>query len=92
MEEGKTYHHILDATTGYPADSRLSSVTIICDSGVISDALSTACYVLGYNLSLSLLEEYDAQAVFVFKDKTVRVTDGIKDSFTLTDESFVVAK
>lgn len=92
VEEGKTYHHILDATTGYPADSRLSSVTIICDSGVISDALSTACYVLGYNLSLSLLEEYDAQAVFVFKDKTVRVTDGIKDSFTLTDESFVVAK
>lgn len=92
VEEGKTYHHILDATTGYPADSRLSSVTVICDSGVISDALSTACYVLGYNLSLSLLEEYDAQAVFVFKDKTVRVTDGIKDSFTLTDESFVVAK
>lgn len=91
-EEGKTYHHILDATTGYPADSRLSSVTVICNSGLLSDALSTACYILSYNESLELLGEYDAQAVFVFKDKTVRVTDGIKDSFTLTDESFVVAK
>ena len=87
-----TYHHILDATTGYPADSRLSSVTVICDSGLLSDALSTACYILGYNQSIELLNEYDAQAVFVFKDKTVRVTDGIKDRFTLTDESFVVAK
>ena len=91
-EDGKKYHHILDATTGYPADSRLSSVTVICDSGLLSDALSTACYILGYNQSLELLNEYDAQAVFVFKDKTVRLTDGIKDSFTLTDESFVVAK
>lgn len=91
-QDGKTYHHILDATTGYPADSRLSSVTVICDSGLLSDALSTACYILGYNQSIELLNEYDAQAVFVFKDKTVRVTDGIKDSFTLTDESFVVAK
>ncbi len=91
-EGGKKYHHILDATTGYPADSRLSSVTVICDSGLLSDALSTACYILGYNASFELLGEYDAQAVFIFKDKTVRVTDGIKDSFTLTDESFVVAK
>lgn len=91
-QDGKTYHHILDATTGYPADSRLSSVTVICDSGLLSDALSTACYILGYNQSIELLNEYDAQAVFVFKDKTIRVTDGIKSCFTLTDESFVVAK
>lgn len=91
-ENQTTYHHILDATTGYPADSRLTSVTVICDSGVLSDALSTVCYLLGYNESLALLEEYDAQAVFVFKDKTVRVTDGIKDKFTLTDESYVVAE
>lgn len=91
-EGSTTYHHILDATTGYPADSRLTSVTVICDSGVLSDALSTVCYLLGYNESLAILQEYDAQAVFTFKDKTVRLTDGIKDNFTLTDESFVVAE
>ena len=91
-EDGKTYHHILDARTGYPADSRLSSVTVVCSSGTISDALSTACYILGYNDSLTLLENYDAEAVFVFKDKTVRITDGLEKEFTLTDESFVVAE
>ncbi|MBQ8574490.1 MAG: FAD:protein FMN transferase [Clostridia bacterium] len=92
VEGDKTYHHILDATTGYPADSRLSSITVVCESGTLSDALSTACYILGYNDSLALLQKYDAEAVFVFKDKTVRITDGLKDDFTRTDESFVVAK
>ena len=92
VEDGKTYHHILNAETGYPADSRLSGVTVVCESGTLSDALSTACYILGYNDSLALLKKYDAEAVFIFKDKTVRVTDGLKKDFTLTDESFVVAK
>ena len=91
-ENGKTYHHILDATTGYPADSRLSSVTVVCNSGILSDALSTACYILGYHNSLELLSKYNAQAVFVFKDKTIRTTPGLAEKFTLTDESFVVGK
>lgn len=91
-QDGKTYHHILNATTGYPASSALSSVTVICQSGVLSDALSTACYILGYHPSLSLLEKYEAEAVFVYKDKTIRLTDGIKKDFTLTDESFAVIK
>lgn len=91
-QDGETYHHILDATTGYPADSRLSSVTVVCDSGLLSDALSTACYILGYQESISLLAKYNAQAVFVFKDKTIRTTDGLRECFTLTDESFVVGK
>jgi thiamine biosynthesis lipoprotein len=90
--DGKTYHHILNATTGYPANSALSSVTVICHSGVLSDALSTACYILGYHSSLALLEKYEAEAVFVYKDKTIRLTEGIEKNFTLTDESFTVIK
>ncbi len=91
-EGGKTYHHILDATTGYPAKTSLSSVTVICQSGVLSDALSTACFILGYNDALTLLKNYDAEAVFVFTDKTIRLTDGIEKQFTLTDESYKVAE
>ncbi len=90
--DGKTYHHILDATTGYPAQTSLSSVTVVCQSGALSDALSTACFVLGYNDAMTLLENYDAEAVFVFRDKTVRITDGLEKKFTLTDESFRVAE
>lgn len=92
-ENGKKYHHILNATTGYPAESHLKSVTVICDSGVVSDALSTACYILGYGkASFALLDEYNAEAVFITNDNIVRCTDEIKNSFTLTDKSFTVGK
>lgn len=83
---GKLYHHILDPATGYPADSGLTSVTVFCQSGLASDALSTACFVLGYEKSLPLLEKYDAQAVFIAADNKVCVTGGLKDLFKLNDE------
>ena len=89
-QDGITYHHILDAGTGYPAESDLTSVTVVCKSGLDSDALSTSCYILGYESSLSLLKKYDADAVFVYKDKTVAVTDGLKEAFSITDNSFKV--
>lgn len=88
IEDGVRYHHILDTKTGYPAESGLISVTIVCDDGWLSDGLSTACFVLGYEDSLPLLETYQAEAVFVTEDKEVIVTDGLKDMFTLTDSSY----
>lgn len=88
IEDGVRYHHILDPKTGYPAESGLISVTIVCDDGWLSDGLSTACFVLGYEDSLPLLETYQAEAVFVTEDKEVIVTDGLKDMFTLTDSSY----
>lgn len=87
-KDGKIYHHIIDPATGYPVENDLRSVTVICDSGLKSDALSTACFVMGYKSSLGLLNRYDAEAVYVFKDKTVAVTDGLKDNFKLTDSGF----
>lgn len=70
-KDGIRYHHILDANTGYPADSGLSSVTVVCDSGLLSDALSTACFILGEEKSKALLDEYSACAVFVDKQLNV---------------------
>ncbi len=79
--EGKDYHHILDSKTGYPADSGLLSVTVACDNGLFSDGLSTACFVLGYENSLPLLEKYDAEAVFMDSNGDIMVTDGLKDNW-----------
>ncbi|MBR1752219.1 MAG: FAD:protein FMN transferase [Ruminococcus sp.] len=45
--DGKRYIHILDLTTGYPSESDLASVTVITDSGIKSDFLSTAIFLAG---------------------------------------------
>ena len=67
-QDGKRYCHLLDATTGYPAESGLCSVTVVCDNGMLSDALSTVCFLLGEENSKPILESYNAAAVFVTTD------------------------
>jgi thiamine biosynthesis lipoprotein len=88
--DGKRYHHILDPSTGFPAASGLISVTVIAGSGAESDALSTACFVLGYKKSLALLKKYGANAIFVDAEKNVYVTDGLKDAFELTAADYAL--
>jgi hypothetical protein len=68
---------LIDATDGYPADSGLLSVTVVCDSGLLSDALSTACFILGYEKSLPLLEKYGASAIFVDSDMKISTVGDI---------------
>lgn len=91
-ENSVTYHHILDARTGYPADSNLSSVTVVCSSGLLSDALSTACFILGYEGSIDILNKYKAEAVFIFNDNTVKYTDGLSEKLSITDDNFKVSQ
>ncbi len=64
-QNGKRYCHLLDATTGYPAESDLCSVTVVCGNGMLSDALSTVCFLLGKEKSEPILSRYNAAAVFV---------------------------
>ena len=90
-EDGTTYHHILDPDTGYPAQSGLVSVTVWSSSGVLSDALSTACFVLGLEDSLPLLEEFASGAVFVTEDNQVYVTENLQDAFSLTAQDYTLA-
>lgn len=88
IENGRRYCHIFDDRTGYPADSGLISVTVVCDSGLYSDALSTACFVAGISESEKLLKKYNAEAVFIDSRKNVYVTGGLVKSFEITDSSY----
>lgn len=87
-QDGKTYHHLLDLTTGYPAETALCAVTVTADTGLQSDALSTLCFLLGEENALPILEKYNAEAIFVYTDKTVHMTQGIAPCVQITDSSF----
>lgn len=90
-KDGKTYHHIIDPKTGYPSDSGLISVTVVSDSGFLSDALSTACFVLGEEEGKKLLEKYNAEGVFIKNDLSVSVTNGLSDKFSITSDKYTVS-
>lgn len=66
---GKLYHHILDCETGKPAQTDLAGVTIITDSSLHADALSTTCLLLGLDKGISYIEELpDVEAIFITTD------------------------
>ena len=58
-KDGIIYHHILDPSTGYPVQNNLYQVTIISDSSVNGDALSTTCYALGLEKRMELIRSLD---------------------------------
>jgi thiamine biosynthesis lipoprotein len=79
---GKRHHHILDPTTGYPAESGLISVSIVTDRSVAADPLSTIVFVAGMEKGLSYLRRFpQTEAILVDSDLGVYVTQGLRSRF-----------
>jgi thiamine biosynthesis lipoprotein len=86
---GTRYHHILSTTNGYPVDNGLLAVTIVTERSMEADALSTAVFALGFERGKALIDSIpNAEAVFVFADRSVKITEGLSGIFTLTDNEF----
>jgi len=76
--DGVLDHHILDPKTGMPADTGLSSVTVITGSSAEADALSTVCFLLGETEGMALIEERaDTEAVFIRENGSLRLSSGL---------------
>jgi thiamine biosynthesis lipoprotein len=86
---GRRYHHILSTADGYPADTGLLSVTVIADTSIDADALSTALFALGYESGRALVDSLEnIEALFVFQDLSVRGYPGALETFTLTSGQY----
>lgn len=86
---GKTYHHILDPQTGYPAENELASVTIVCENSMRADALSTALFVMGLDKGLEFAQaREDIEAVFITADRKIYTTDGLKGNIETANETY----
>ena len=82
-DNGVTYHHILDPATGCPAESGLVSATVIGDSGMMCDALSTALFVMGAEKAIEYHREKGGfDMILVAENGEILITRGIADSFT----------
>ncbi|MDD3704986.1 MAG: FAD:protein FMN transferase [Clostridiaceae bacterium] len=74
---GKRYHHILDPTTGYPAESELVSVTVVAERSMDADTLSTILFIAGMNKGIKFVKEFPGvKAILIDMDLTVHITRG----------------
>lgn len=80
--QGKRHHHILDPTTGYPAESGLISVSIVAGESVAADPLSTMVFVAGMEKGLEFLRSFpQTEAILVDSNLHVYVTQGLRYRF-----------
>ena len=82
VKDGRRYHHLLDATTGWPAQG-LSSVTVVDGSAFRAGRFATAAFLLGPEMGLALLERTKGlEGALITEGGEILVTKGMAN---LTD-------
>lgn len=76
--DGKMYHHIIDPDTLFPG-TYWRAVTVICEDSGIADALSTALFLMSEEDGQQLLEQYEAEALWVDFEGKISYSPGFKE-------------
>lgn len=82
-EDGKTYIHIINPRTGYPADGDLLSVTIVSKDGTLADGMSTALYIMGYEKACQFWRQHREgfNVILVTDDGKIHISENLKENF-----------
>lgn len=93
-QDGKTYHHIIDPKTGYPAENGLISVSIVTADGTLADGLSTSVFIMGKEAATEYWrahsDEFDM--ILMTDDRKIYVTEGIANSFESELDTKIIEK
>lgn len=89
---GTKYQHIIDISTGYPAETDLASVTVIIPSetengGLISDFLSTLIYIEGTGAIGKYLENENFYLIAINVDGDIYVSKNAPEGLFIPSES-----
>ncbi len=93
-QDGKTYHHIIDPATGYPANNGLTSVTIVSDDGTLADGLSTSLFIMGPEKAQKYWKEHSDEfdTILVKDDGSILVSEGLAEYFTSESDFTIIKK
>ena len=78
MCNGQRYSHIINPKTGLPVIGA-RSVSVISESGELSDALATAVSVLGIEIGLDLINQIDdVECIFIDNNSKLHFSNGLQ--------------
>ena len=93
-QDGKTYHHIIDPKTGYPAENGLTSVTVVSEDGTLADGLSTSLFIMGKEEAIEFWrahsDEFDI--IMMTDEGKLYMTEGIQNDFSTEMEMEIIEK
>lgn len=91
-EDGNSYHHLLNPETGYPFENEIAGISVIAESALDGDAMSTVIFSLGVEAGLDFANTLeDVEVVFVTEDQEVYASEGYGDVIEITDDEFELA-
>lgn len=83
-DDGNNYIHIFDGKTGMPVNNGIAGVTIITESGLYADALSTTMFVMGLENAASYWKQHlDFEMIIFTENQDLYYTEGLQEKLNL---------
>ena len=87
----ETYHHIINPLTGYPYENEIETITVITQSSMEADGLSTGIFSLGLEQGIKYLQDNNLKGIFITKDYKIYIVgnidytlkEGVQNEYTI---------